>query len=157
MSTLDSSLPTSFCPDVDENTQQGNPEAGGRCLDEYIDTVEAAVQRVLQFAQTTAQNLADTIDDDRDVDDYLRMIFTRGTYLYPIPPANPHFFNLSGASGESGGSPRHAVTDCFGKLRWQHESAFAENLRKSSIPSPVNASGCYTTYCLPRARRPWRT
>ena len=116
MSTLDASLPTSFCRGVDGNPQQGHPEAGGRRLDEYVDTVEAAIQRVLQFAQTTAQQLANTVDDDHDVDDYLRMIFTRGTYLYPFPPANPHFFNLSSPSGESGGSLRRAVTDCFGQF-----------------------------------------
>ena len=106
MSNLDASTGSlaSLSLGPDGTPQHDHAGESERCLDEYIDTIEAAVQRVFEFAQTTAQHLADTVDHDRDAEYYLHMIFNRGAYLHSVPPAVPHFFAVANASGESGHS-----------------------------------------------------
>ena len=102
MPAPDASLPASFFRGDYSTPQQVHAEGSGRCLDEYLDTVEGAVQRVFDFAHTSAQHLVDTVGHDRDVEYYLRMIFHRGAYLHPFPPAVPHFLSVADVSGESG-------------------------------------------------------
>ena len=105
MSAFDCSCPTSFLNSNNETLERNDShgvgdDASARWADEYLDTVESGVQQVLQFAETTARLLADTVGHGHDAEYYLRLIFTRGAYLHPLPPAAPHFFSVAAVSCE---------------------------------------------------------
>lgn len=90
--------------DVERSQHVGGEAESGGHLDEYLDTVEVAVQKVLRFAETTAQDLASTAEGDHDAEYYLRMIFARGAYLHPLP---------MDAAGPLGATPQ---ADALGEL-----------------------------------------
>ncbi|KAI1785820.1 hypothetical protein LXA43DRAFT_1065555 [Ganoderma leucocontextum] len=134
MFTFDAPCPTSFSTVNFGLPEQGGAQrlAGERRLDEYLDTVEAAVHEVFQFARSTAQRLADsTVGRNRhDADYYLRMIFNRGAFLHPLPPAVPHFLDVAALSGESSNSLRDPPgTNSFGNAataEYQSREQFRE-------------------------------
>ena len=88
--------PTSSVRSTVDNAASGSPRSSdalvSRRINDYLDTVEDAVQEVYRFAQGKARCLSNTVG--RHPDYYMSMIFQRCAFLHPtLKRRTVHYFS----------------------------------------------------------------